>query len=121
MPACVQMAPKYQLYRKAITANDTLPVTDIKAGVNFGEYEKAHIQVLPSGGANPTLAVLWWSEAAGRFVAENPALTKAGAGVDTPYEFTIDARGRIGYIAMTTIVAGSVDILVSGFGLNNLV
>lgn len=121
MAQSVQLAPLYQQYRKAVAAVDTLPVTDVKEACNAGQHEDVHVQVFPAGGANPTVAVLWWSEAAGKFIQEHVAISKAGVGANTPFEFTIQAKGRMFFVAVTTLAAGTVDIYVSGFGLNNLV
>jgi hypothetical protein len=73
------------------------------------------VQVVPSGGANPSVAVFWWSEEAEKFVQEHVALAKAGVGVNAPYEFTVESRGRIMFVAVTAIAAGTVDVYVSGF------
>lgn len=116
-----QLAPKYQLYRDAVTAVDSLPVSDQKQGINMSGYKQAHVQIIPSGGANPTVAVLWWSEAAGKFIQEHVPITKTGVGANTPYEFTVDARGRIMFVAFTTLASGSCQVAVAGFDLNNLV
>jgi hypothetical protein len=67
------------------------------------------------------VALLWWSEEAGKFIQEQVPITKAGVGADVPYEFTVDARGRIMFIAFTTLASGSCKVAVAGFDLNNLV
>ena len=114
------LAPEYALHRSARTAADSLPETLRPHGINMSSYTNAHIQVVPSGGANPDVAVLWWSEAAGEFVQEHTPITRAGVGVDTPYEFDVDARGRIMFVAITAIVAGSVDVHVSGYNVERV-
>lgn len=115
------MAPIYQPYRSAVAAADTLATMPKTAGANATGYQDVHVQVIPSGGANPTVLVAWWSEAAGRFVPEHTPLEKAGTGADTPYEFTIQPKGRIFVVAVKTIAAGAVAIHLSAFGLDNLV
>jgi len=120
MAQSVQQAPKYQLYRDAVTAVDSLPMADQKQGINLAGYKQAHIQIIPSGGANPTVAVLWWSEDAGKFIQEQTPITKTGVGANTAYEFTVDARGRIMFVAFTTLASGSCKVAVAGFDLNNL-
>jgi hypothetical protein len=107
-------SPGYSLHRKAITATDTLPVTNREIGINMKGYLRAHVQVVPSGGANPTVQVLWWSASASKFVQEHTPITRAGVGADTPYEFTVDCRGRMMLVAITTLAAGTVDVNVSG-------
>ncbi len=115
-----QLAPTYALHRSVVTAADTLPETERAHGINMASHTNAHIQVVPTGGANPDVAVLWWSEAAGRFVQEHTPITRAGVGVDTPYEFDVDSRGRIMFVAITAIVAGSVDVHVSGYNVERV-
>jgi hypothetical protein len=112
------LAPLTKPYRKGVAANDTLPVTDERLGLNCGNYESVHINVLPSGGANPNVAVLYWSPQAGAFIAENPALTRAGIGADTPYTFTVLPKGRAIFVAVTGgLGGGKVDIETSAYGI----
>ena len=115
-----KLAPEYALHRSERDAVDALPETVRPHGINMSSYTNAHIQVVPSGGANPDVAVLWWSEAAGEFVQEHTPITRAGVGVDTPYEFDVDSRGRIMFVAITAIVAGSVDVHVSGYNVERV-
>lgn len=106
------MAPDYSLYRE-VTATDGSPVTNRKAGLNCGGLSRVNIQVVPSGGANPGVEIFFWSEHAGKFVAPNTAITYSGKGANTPYEFTVDALGRIIFAAVT-LSAGKADILAAG-------
>ena len=108
-----QKAPLYALYRNA-SAVDSLPETVKAHGINMVDYSSAHIQVLPAGGANPTVKVMWWSEEAGKFIDEQVALTKAGIGADAGFEFTVNCLGRIMLVAVTVLAAGTAKILVSG-------
>lgn len=108
-------APDYALHRSGVTAVDGASITDRRRGINMAGNAQAHIQVVPSGTANPSVEVLWWSEAAGKFIPEHTALAKAGPGSNKSYEFTVDAKGRIMFVAMKTLTAGSVEIAVSGF------
>ena len=102
------------MHRKAVTGTDTLPFTAKKDGMNMQGYLRANVQVVPSALSNPTVQVQWWSEAASKFVQEQVPLTKAGVGVNTPYEFTVDCRGRIMMVVVTTQAAGTCDIYISG-------
>ena len=114
-------APDYAIHRKDVAAVDTLPETEELHGMNMQGFEVAHIQVIPSGGADPDVEVLYWSPQAGEFIVVDPADTRTGAGVDTPYEFTVQVRGRLIFVAVTTLAAGQVDrILVSGQELDHL-
>lgn len=80
--------------------------------INMATYENAHIAVIPSGGANPTVRVYYWNEHAEAYVPD--AVAVAGAGVDTPYMFTVQCRSRKMFVAVTVIGAGQCDITVSG-------
>jgi len=116
-------APYYASHREGVAAVDAVVNGVIKKskknGCNAHQYKDVHIQVVPSGGANPDVAVWWWSDVAnsgnGAFIQEHTPIAKAGVGVDTPYEFTIEPKGRIFFVQVTAIAAGNVDILVSGF------
>lgn len=119
MPSSPQKSPTYTLYRDAVATNDTLPVTNINLGINMSNYKTANIQVVPSGGANPTIGVLFWSEEAEKFIQETTAISKTGVGANTPHEFSVDANGRILFVAVSSLSAGSVKILVSGFEIHH--
>ena len=113
-------APIYALHRSEVTAPDTLPNTERGHGINMQNHSFGHVQVVPSGGANPNVAVLWWSEAAQAFVQEHTPITRAGVGADTPYEFDVESRGRIMFVAITGIAAGAVDVHVSGYNVERV-
>lgn len=110
-----ESAPRYALHRDARTGPDTLADVPKGAGMNMEGYENAHIQVVPSGGANPNVAVYWWSEAATAWVQEHTPITRAGVGVDTPYEFTVQPRGRRMLVAFAALAAGQASVYVAGF------
>lgn len=114
-----QKAPDYALHRSEVTAPDVMANRERGHGINCANYSYAHIQVNPSGGANPDVAVYWWSQEAGVFVQEHTPITRSGVGADTGYEFTVDCRGRIMFVAVTAIAAGECDVRVSGFELQN--
>ncbi len=109
------LAPAYALHRDAIAAVDATAPTNAAYGCNAGMYRYAHVQVVPAGGANPTVGVWWWSEAAGKFIQEHTPLSFAGVGVNVPFEFTIEPRGRKFFVAVTTLAAGTASVYVSGF------
>lgn len=115
-------APEYSRHREVRDAVDTLPETDQRHGMNMSGYLFAHAQVLPSGGANPSIEAQVWSGELGRFISLSPAETRTGAGADTPYELTFACRSRIIFVAVTGGVAGgqSVDVLVAGSELDHL-
>ena len=115
-------APEYAKHREGpITAVDTLPEANIAHGMNMRGFLRANIQVNPSGGANPSVSVLFWNQELGQFVQANPALTFAGVGADTPFEIGVDVNSRIIFVAVTTLAAGQVDsIFVAGSELDHL-
>jgi hypothetical protein len=97
-----QRAPLRALHRLLVGAsNDPAAITNVKQGMNMKGYSKCVIQVVPSGGANPALEVLFWSEELGKFISEAPANTKTAAGVDTPQEYSVDCFGRIIFVRVT--------------------
>ncbi len=114
-----QMAPDFSLHREGVSVIDTLPVSKKEYGVNTGHYRHAIIDVVPTGDADPTVEVLWWSEAKQEFVSEHTPIAKAGTGANTPYQFAVECLGRIMLVAVTAIVAGTVDISVAGYDLNH--
>lgn len=117
-----QRAPDYAIHREGVTTVDTIADYKRGDGINMANYQFAHVQVIPkpASGADPTATVYWWSEAAGEFIQEHTPLAKAGVGANVPYEFTVECRGRIMFVAITTMAAGEVNyVLVSGFELND--
>jgi hypothetical protein len=112
-------APEYAKHRENVTTVDTLPITNPDRGMNMLGFITANIQVIPSGGANPTVQVLWWSEEAQRFVQEHTPISRAGVGADTPFEFSVNAANRRLFVAVTTLAAGAVKIMVSGSELDH--
>ena len=109
-------APEYALHRVVKAAADVLPETNQANGMNMRGYERAHIQVVPVDGANPSVQVLWWSPQAAQFINDYTPITRAGQGVNTPYEFSVEARARVLFVAVTSGVAGgqTVRVLVAG-------
>jgi hypothetical protein len=110
-------APNYAHHRSGVTGADNVALLGRTQGINCSNYESAHIQVVPSGGADPDVEVYWWSESGGVWVPEHTPITRSGVGADTSYEFTVECRGRIMLVAVTAIAAGACDVYVSGFEL----
>lgn len=108
-------APRYARHRTGVTAADAAIIEDRKVGINMTEYTHAHIQVIPSGGANPTVEVLWWSEVAERFIEDHTLVSKGAKGVNVPFEFTVESLGRIMFVRFDVIAAGTCEVMVSGF------
>lgn len=126
LKASPQKAPEYAIHRE-VSAIDTLPETNQKHGMNMIGYDYANIQVIPDstdppeiqeipeGGGSVVVQVLWWCEEVAQFISEQEPIVKPGIGVDVPYEFTVPCYGRVMFVAVTTLTAGTCKIYVSGF------
>ncbi len=110
----VQDSPKFVRHRRAVAAVDSV-FTDSRRAANCKGFEQLRIQVVPSGGADPTVEVMFWSDGAGRFISAHTALTYAGKGADTPYEIVVPVYGQKVFVAFTTLAAGAADVWVAGF------
>lgn len=122
MAKALSHAPVYVEHRHGVVAVDGLvaTLTNPALGIACPGYEQAHVQVVPSGGANPSVEVLVWSDAAGHFI--NPVGTEfvqAGTGVNTSYEFTVPVRSRLFFVRVTAIAAGSCSVFVAGSELDH--
>lgn len=107
-------APKYTLHRQNVIAPDGAITNDMQ-GFNASGYEKLHVQVVAEDGANPSVEVLVWSSQLGQFISCHTPLAFTGKGVDTSYEFTIDALGRQMFVAVTAIAAGTASVHIAGW------
>jgi hypothetical protein len=109
------LAPEYALHRVE-TAADSLPQTSRAAGINMRSYTHAHVQVVPSGGANPLVKIMFWSPEAGKFIDLHTALTFTAGGLNTAWETTVECRGREMFVAVTGgVTSGQVKIFVAGY------
>ena len=114
--ASVSDTPEYLKIRSVLATDATF--TNQCDGGNFTGFDLGAFQVIPSGGADPSIVLMSWSEAAGEYIAGNPSFTVAGAGADVPYEFTVQVAGRWMFPAVT-IAGGSVEIYAAGRRLGN--
>ncbi len=118
------LAPDYVRHRLVKGAVDTGTITEIRRGMNMASHSHAHVQVLPSNGASPDVKILFFSPAKGEFIDPHPdqAIAFTTAGVDTPYEFTFEPRGRIFFAFVTGTVTGDdeVDVQVAGFNVERV-
>lgn len=115
-PTTPTEAPKYAIHRKGIAALDASLPDDDRGAMNLAGYETACVQVVPSGGANPTVKVFFWSDPADAWISEVPALTATAPGADTPFEFRVPVCGRRMFVAVTAGAVGSIDIYIAAFG-----
>lgn len=109
-------APVFTRHRTVKVTPDSAPITDKKRGMNMLGYEKAHIQIIPSTGITPTAEVLFWSEAASKFISEQTAISKPSPGAGVASEFTVDVQGRVIFVYITGTIGASkqVDVLIAG-------
>jgi hypothetical protein len=114
MSQSVSDTPRYSIHRSGVTVIDPTPSDKETEASNFSGFDIACFQVIPSGGASPTVEVMEWSEIAGSFISANPKFIVTTLGVDTPYAFTVTAAGRKLWVMVTAIVGGSVDIYAAG-------
>lgn len=120
-----EAAPRYAKHRTVEDAADGLPVTLTTKGhgLNCQGRRFVNFQVVPTpAAANPSVEVLFWSEAAGHFISANTPIAKAGIGAGLPYEFTVEAHGRILFCRVTAGIAASqvVEIYASSAELSGL-
>lgn len=107
-------APLFVDHRKGLTATDTLSGVSQKKGMNFTGHEFAHFTVIPTGGANPDVAVAVWDGERWVGLTEAEA-SQSGVGADTPYGFTVRAAGRRLLVYVTAIAGGELDVKASGW------
>lgn len=118
MAAPTTKAPDYKLYR-TLSAVDTIPATDKNQGLNCQNYETVHFEVVPTVACNPAFELMFWSEAAGKFVSAHTPVTLSQKGAGVAYTYSYDVKGRIVLLAATTLAAGSVSIYTNAFGTNS--
>lgn len=115
-------SPQYGKHRTGVTAVDGLPatLTTKRLGMACEGYLAALIQVIPSGGANPTVEVLTWSDEAGHFVPQVAAAVVAGPGANLPFEFEFFCRSRYFFVRFTVLAGGSCEVVATGSELDHL-
>lgn len=122
MSASPASAPKFTHHRLLeVNPDGAGAVTPASRGMNMAGFEVAHIQVIPSTGITPTAEVLFWSEAANKFVSEQTAISKAGPGAGIAFEFTVAVQGRVIFVKVTGTIGASkqVEVLVAGAELDH--
>lgn len=118
----VTVAPDFTIHKTVDTAVEAAPPTKKEHGVNMGHYEMALIDVGAEGGANPSVAVWWWSEKQGKFVQDHTPISKSGVGVNVGYQFVLPCYGRIMAVTVTGGVASAAQIAtisVAGYNLDH--
>lgn len=110
-------APNYVKHRYLKGGVDTPPESAQQHGINMQGYEYAHIQVVPSSGANPDIKVQFWSPKADQFVSEHSGSNFAGKGNGVAYEVTVPCHGREMFVLISGGIAGVEEcwVYVSGF------
>lgn len=122
MPKAIGQVPQFQVHRTVTADDGAAPtITDINLGSRADGYEKCVVNAVPSGTANPVMEVLFWSDAAGRFIPTNPATSLPAAGADVAQSLVFDVIGRIFIVIVVSGTgAGSTIIEIAGFGNNRL-
>jgi len=117
----IQHAPDYSAHREAVAGADGLPatLTNKTVGMNCHGYLSSLVQIVPSGGSNPTVELLTWSDAAGHFIPQVPAAIFAAPGADLPFEITVECRSRIIFVRFTINAAGVADAYIAGHELDH--
>lgn len=118
----LSVAPDFTKHKVVDAAAESGPYVTKEHGINCQNHENVIVDVKAEGGANPNIAVRFWSEESEAFVSENPALTKTGLGADTGYQFAVAALGRTMFIEVTgglTDPAHIATISVAGYGLDH--
>lgn len=113
-PVHVKENKAFALHRDGVTSADTIADVIKARGMAMSGYEEALIEVIPSGGANPTLGVYFWSEAAGVWLQDETPQVIGPVGVDTLYHALVLVKHRRMFIAVDAIAAGPVSIRVAG-------
>lgn len=113
-----EQAPAYALHRHKPSGEgvDSGDATEKKHGMNMSGNRFANIQVVPlAASGNPDVEILFWSEAASKFIRGHTQISKAGVGAGVAYEFEVDVQGRIIYAYITGTVTGGIEVYVGGY------
>jgi len=110
-------APRYLQHRFVAGAADTLPETVKAHGIVLEDFEYAHIQIVPSAGADPEATVQFWCESAGAFIDDVNEISYPAKGVGVAWEMSIPVRGRIIFVSLTSGigVGDSCKVFVAGY------
>jgi hypothetical protein len=115
MTMSLTRAPEYKAHRTAVAAVDSSNPTTDSVGIQCREFQRLHVQVIPSTLCNPSVEVIFWSEAKSAFISAHTALAFAGKGAGVAYEFTVDVEGRLPFVKFTTLAAGTCNVHVAGW------
>lgn len=120
MAKSISLAPDMFTYRTATDDVDAGPFESQGEGINCAGHKHLLVNVVPSESADPDVEVLFWSPAASAFISNNPPLAYGGMGAGVPYSFSVQAYGRLAFVAVTAGVVAddSVIIETSSFGLD---
>jgi len=94
-------APNFVPHRVVSDANETTFDTERKHGMNGDLYNEAIVQVIPDAGVTPTVDVLFWSEAAAKFIPDQTPITKAGSVGGQAFSFSFPILGRVFLVRVT--------------------
>lgn len=117
----VEASPKFVFHREVIDAVDTGFGTLEDDWVDFTGFEYGIAQVIPSGGAHPSVAIVFLSEQngdGGFFSLGNPFEVCPEMDPDKPFQMVFKAQGKKTRALVATGIGGpgqSVKIFFSGF------
>ena len=113
--ASVHTSPKYTKFR-VVTVDDTSASIPNKAngGLAFAGYDIGNVQVIPTGGANPSIEILSWCPKLETYISVYPKAEFPGQGADTPFEITFSPYNRTVWIFVTGTGTGQVELQVCG-------
>lgn len=122
----VSRTPEYSLVRLVKAADDATSRAQRSNGIVAKAQTKLLIQVVPIvgqapaddfaglalGTSNPTIVIRYWNAALKQFILHGPTISIGAQGAGVPFEFEVDASGRIVMIDVTGGVAGTESVLI---------
>ena len=109
-------APLFVPHRYVEDTNEaTTYDTERKHGMNGESYETAHVQVIPIAGITVTVEVLFWSDAAGKFISEQTPLVFVAPGA-VPFSFSFEVKGRVFLVRVNAGLAASKWVRIDAAG-----
>jgi|SRR6185503_8889560 len=111
----LQKTPLYGLWRVASAAESDASGVKKPQGINCAGYTTVSVQIVPistptpaenfsgvtAGTSNPDATVWFWNQAMQLFIKHSPAIVGAKLGAGIPYEFDVEANGRIIYVTVS--------------------
>lgn len=113
----IQRSPDFEQYKVVSEAPDGGgPYTEKKHGVATDNWLSTIIDVAVSASANPSVNVLFWSEAAGQFVADDGVSTVAAKGAGVSWQKIVNSAGRVMFVEVLGTVGANQTVTISVAG-----